>query len=215
MTINEKAARENVLKNIRNASLIKVGNLYSDVNLEAKIYAESEEEDLLIRFAKELTQIGGSFVYCSNENEFFSEIGILINTRGLKSIFTLDTKIKELLERGGIKVDSSQENIGASPVIMTGCENIVARLGSVTISSKQMSGRLANFIPDVHIVVAYPNQVVSTVKDSIEFLKTKYNLLPSMISFITGPSRTADIEKTLVMGAHGPRELIVFILDKN
>jgi L-lactate dehydrogenase complex protein LldG len=52
------------------------------------------------------------------------------------------------------------------------------------------------------------------LKDSFSLIKKKYGTnLPSMLSVITGPSRTADIEKTLVLGAHGPKDLYVFLLD--
>jgi L-lactate dehydrogenase complex protein LldG len=52
------------------------------------------------------------------------------------------------------------------------------------------------------------------LKDGFKLLKNKYgHNTPSLISTITGPSRTADIEKTLVLGAHGPKELFVFLLD--
>lgn len=71
-----------------------------------------------------------------------------------------------------------------------------------------------NVFPASHIVFAHTNQIVLDIKDAMRGLKEKYpNGLPSMISLITGPSRTADIEKTLVMGAHGPEELYVFLLD--
>jgi L-lactate dehydrogenase complex protein LldG len=66
----------------------------------------------------------------------------------------------------------------------------------------------------VHIVLAYTSQLVLDLKDGFKLLKKKYgNNIPSLISTITGPSRTADIEKTLVLGAHGPKELFVFLLD--
>jgi L-lactate dehydrogenase complex protein LldG len=56
---------------------------------------------------------------------------------------------------------------------------------------------------------------VYDVKDAIALLQDKYReQMPSMISFATGPSRTADIEKTLVVGAHGPKEVYCFLLDK-
>jgi L-lactate dehydrogenase complex protein LldG len=56
--------------------------------------------------------------------------------------------------------------------------------------------------------------MVMDIKDGFKLLKNKYgNRLPSMITNVTGPSRTADIEKTLVLGAHGPKELFVFLLD--
>ena len=64
------------------------------------------------------------------------------------------------------------------------------------------------------MVVAYTSQLVPDIKDALRNIKQKYdNNLPSFISFITGPSRTADIEKTLIIGAHGPKELYVFLID--
>jgi L-lactate dehydrogenase complex protein LldG len=66
----------------------------------------------------------------------------------------------------------------------------------------------------VHIVVASVGQLLPDIKDALAYMRKKYGQrLPSMMSLITGPSRTADIEKTLVMGAHGPKELILFLID--
>jgi len=95
---------------------------------------------------------------------------------------------------------------------LTGCEFLVAHLGSVLISSAQISGRRLNVFPETHIVVANEVQIVDFLDNALEKLQEKYkNKLPSLISNITGPSRTADIEKTLVMGMHGPKTLIVII----
>ena len=77
-----------------------------------------------------------------------------------------------------------------------------------------MAGRRLSIYPPVHIVLAYTSQIVLDIKDGLKLLKEKYEgSLPSMISNVTGPSRTADIEKTLVLGAHGPKELFVFLLE--
>lgn len=96
------------------------------------------------------------------------------------------------------------------------CECLVARLGSVVVSSKQISGRRLIALPETHIIVAFTWQLVEDLKDALAFLKEKYQKkLPSSITFITGPSRTADIEKTLVLGAHGPKELFVFLVEAN
>ena len=71
------------------------------------------------------------------------------------------------------------------------------------------------FFPEIHLVVAYTYQLVPDLRNAFANLTNKYGKrLPSMISVITGPSRTADIEKTLVMGAHGPRELYLFLIDQ-
>ena len=68
------------------------------------------------------------------------------------------------------------------------------------------------------IFIFTPEQVTSTNKfksdNAIQFMNEKYQgQLPSLMSVVAGPSRTADIEKTLVLGAHGPRELFLFLID--
>jgi L-lactate dehydrogenase complex protein LldG len=82
------------------------------------------------------------------------------------------------------------------------------------VSNGNAAGRRLSIYPHVHIVIAYTSQLVLDLKDGFKMLKEKYpENLPSMISNVTGPSRTADIEKTLVLGAHGPKELYVFLLE--
>ena len=67
----------------------------------------------------------------------------------------------------------------------------------------------------VHICIAYTKQLVYDIKDGLQLLKEKYGKqLPSLITFATGPSRTADIEKTLVVGVHGPKEVYCFLVDE-
>jgi L-lactate dehydrogenase complex protein LldG len=82
------------------------------------------------------------------------------------------------------------------------------------VSSKQTAGRKLNVFPPIHIVIARKSQLVFEISEAYENIMNKYkNVVPSMISIITGPSRTADIEKTLILGAHGPKEFIVFLLN--
>jgi L-lactate dehydrogenase complex protein LldG len=82
------------------------------------------------------------------------------------------------------------------------------------VSNGNLAGRRLSIYPHVHIVIAYTSQLVLDLKDAFRLLKQKYGeLIPTMISNITGPSRTADIEKTLVLGAHGPKEFYVFLLE--
>jgi len=82
------------------------------------------------------------------------------------------------------------------------------------VSSKQTAGRRLNVFPEIHIVIAYPDQFVPDLSDALKAIQLKYEGdLPSLISVITGPSRTADIEKTLIMGAHGPKNLFVFLVE--
>jgi L-lactate dehydrogenase complex protein LldG len=67
----------------------------------------------------------------------------------------------------------------------------------------------------VHVVVATLDQIVPTLGDALHLAKDRHaGRMPSMLSFITGPSRTGDIERILVLGAHGPKELIVILIDR-
>lgn len=82
------------------------------------------------------------------------------------------------------------------------------------MSSAQAKGRTASVYAPIHICVAYTSQLVYDLKDALQKAKDKYgNSLPSLITFATGPSRTADIEKTLVVGVHGPKEVYVFLIE--
>jgi L-lactate dehydrogenase complex protein LldG len=82
------------------------------------------------------------------------------------------------------------------------------------MSSVQQSGRTTSVYAPIHICIAYSKQMVYDLKDALTFLKEKYkNNIPSQITFASGPSRTADIEKTLVTGVHGPKEVYCFLVE--
>jgi L-lactate dehydrogenase complex protein LldG len=82
------------------------------------------------------------------------------------------------------------------------------------MSAAQQSGRTVSVYAPVHICIAYTSQLVYDIKDALQQLKDKYGArLPSLMTFATGPSRTADIEKTLVVGVHGPKEVFLFLVE--
>jgi len=96
---------------------------------------------------------------------------------------------------------------------LTACEAVVSQTGSILVSSATGGGRGLSILPPVHIVVAPVDAVVATVGDALHLVAGRYaGQLPSLLSFITGPSRTGDIERILVLGAHGPKELIVLLV---
>jgi L-lactate dehydrogenase complex protein LldG len=96
---------------------------------------------------------------------------------------------------------------------ITSCEALVARTGSMVLSART-GGRTTSVYAPVHVCIARTSQLVFDVKDALQLMKSKYpEGLPSQVSFATGPSRTADIEKTLVVGVHGPKEVYCFLLE--
>jgi L-lactate dehydrogenase complex protein LldG len=93
---------------------------------------------------------------------------------------------------------------------LTECDALVAQTGSVLITSRSAGGRALSVLPPHHVVLARREQLVSDLPAAFALLKQKYSRnYPSFISFITGPSRTGDIERILVLGAHGPKKLTI------
>jgi L-lactate dehydrogenase complex protein LldG len=90
----------------------------------------------------------------------------------------------------------------------------VAETGTVVLTSGPDNPTTLNFLPDVHIVVVEVGAVASDFETVMEKLRDRYGVgtLPRTVNMITGPSRSADIEQTLILGAHGPRKLHVIVV---
>ncbi|MCU0371090.1 MAG: lactate utilization protein [Bacteroidales bacterium] len=211
--MEESTSKEKVLKYVREALISKTDQPFPKIDYEKPVFAEMEESQD-VNFAQELTQAGGLFIYCESEQEVIDGLKFLVKDRSWSSIFTLEPKIISLLHQGQINCVFDHDQLTQAQVGMTTCESLVARLGSIMVSTGQMAGRQIFIFPEIHIVLAYASQLVGDLKDAIARLRKKYDQkMPSMVTLITGPSRTADIEKTLVMGDHGPKELYVFLLE--
>ena len=90
------------------------------------------------------------------------------------------------------------------------CDALVAQTGSVLVTSRSAGGRALSVLPPHHVVLARREHLLADLPAAFELLQQKYAAnYPSMISFITGPSRTGDIERILVLGAHGPKKLTI------
>ncbi|MCX6283895.1 MAG: LUD domain-containing protein [Bacteroidetes bacterium] len=211
--MEESTSREKILKKVRDALIEKTEPPYPIIDQESPVF-KVITEPLDVNFAQELVKVSGKFVYCESEDEFSTLLKQFILEKNWSVLFCLDPIIQKILKEAGIPYVHKQEEFLDSKIGITRCEYLIARLGTVMVSSHLSPGRKINVYPDAHLVLAYTSQLVPDLKHAIAGIRKKYNHnYPSMISLITGPSRTADIEKTLVLGAHGPRELYVFLID--
>jgi len=163
-------------------------------------------------FKTQLEAINGKVFIFQSEIELFNSLKTYLQQFQTESVFCSDPEIMKNLVRFEIGFNEYSGAVKTMEAGITGCEFLVAQTGSVLVSSAQGGGRQMNIFPPVHIVIATKNQLVATLEDAYSMIQQKYaEGLPSQIALVTGPSRTADIEKTLVLGAHGPRELWVMI----
>jgi L-lactate dehydrogenase complex protein LldG len=198
-------AKENILKKIRQALSNPVPLPFPQSEGANSVF-QPATDDLEVMFAQEFTQLLGKFAFCTDEKDMQQQLQQLITQRQWTKIYCNEDKWNAAF--------SNTINLPGCDASVTGCEYLVARTGTIVLSAAQQSGRTVSVYAPVHICIAYTSQLVYDLKDALQLLKEKYaGNIPSLISFATGPSRTADIEKTLVTGVHGPKEVYCFLVE--
>jgi len=207
------SSKENILKKIRQALSTPTPLPFPESEGNDNLYQPQLMEPEL-EFAENFTKLLGQFSYCENEKDLVAQLKALVETKQLHKIYCRDDRMLDMLTDNGF-YPAWHEYLDTCQASITDCELLIARTGSILMSSAQQSGRTTSVYAPIHICIAYTNQLVYDIKDGLQRMKEKYaNKLPSLITFATGPSRTADIEKTLVVGIHGPKEVFVFLVEK-
>jgi L-lactate dehydrogenase complex protein LldG len=207
------SSKENILKKIRKALETPVPLPFSRAEGNSPVFHPATD-DLTVLFAEEFTRLLGKFAFSLNYEELVNRLETIIRQQQWKDIYCAEEGLKYLLQSKGFN-HFTPKSLADSDAALTTCEVMIARTGTIVLSSAQPEGRTASVYSPIHICIAESSQIVYDVDDAIQFLKEKYGIhIPSMISFATGPSRTADIEKTLVVGVHGPKEVYCLLADQ-
>jgi L-lactate dehydrogenase complex protein LldG len=203
-------AKENILKRIKEALVHPVPLPFPNSEGNTNFYVKKNEDNLVL-FAEEFTKLQGKFSFCTDESDLQNQLIKLIAERGWEKINCIEKEISTILRNLEIQ---NYAHLPSCDVSITTCEALVARTGSMVLTTAQASGRTTSVYAPIHICIAYTSQVVFDVTDALQNLKEKYsNSFPSFVTFASGPSRTADIEKTLVTGVHGPKEVYCFLVE--
>jgi L-lactate dehydrogenase complex protein LldG len=206
------SAKENILKKIRQALVNPTPVPFPQSEGNSSVYAAATQENE-IEFAENFGRISGRFIFCADNAEMTIQLQQLITSNSWAQVFCREAGLLTILE-DSLKGILIKEDLPEADVSITTCEALIARTGSILMSSAQESGRTVSVYAPVHICIAYTSQLVYDIRDGIEMLSLKYkDQIPSFITLATGPSRTADIEKTLVVGVHGPKDVYVFLVD--
>ena len=207
------SSKENILKKIRQAlsNPVPVPFPKSEGN---NLVFQPPSDDLETQFAGEFTKLLGKFAFCLNETDLKNQLSRLLTEKKWENIYCREESLFHIISQAApYQVDKT--SLADCDASITTCEYLVARTGTIVLSTAQQSGRTVSVYAPVHICIAYTHQLVYDIKEALKLLKEKYEgNIPSSITFATGPSRTADIEKTLVVGVHGPKEVYLFLVDK-
>ena len=212
--MDHSTSKEKILKKIRKALLQKNTSYTAPVDTESAIYTD-EPGELTEVFSANFLSNNGNFYYCYNEFDFLDRFLTEAEQKGWSKAICFEKHFHTLFESCSFSIITKYAGIKEAEVGITGCEALLARTGSVVVSSSHNGGRAISVYPPTHVAIAYRNQMVFDLKDYLSSGIEAGKAMPSMFSIISGPSRTADIEKTLVLGAHGPKEIHVFYIDQD
>lgn len=202
-----KPARKEILEKLKKTA----ARLPERPDFESPVFCEQEGPAEMV-FKNNVEAVNGEVSIFATEKELFGQLRQLLAPLNPKKICCAEPEIQSKLKTNEIPFSRCSEIPGNIEVSITGCEFLVAQTGSVIVSSAQKGGRKLFIYPELHIVIASKNQLVNSLDQAYSSISEKYgNHLPSQLLLITGPSRTADIEKTLTLGAHGPKNLHIFL----
>lgn len=106
--------------------------------------------------------------------------------------------------------DEPRSDLFKSDLGITSAQAAIAETGTLVLDSSVARNRFVSLVPPIHIAILDASKIYTTLGETLAALQSGDELSPA-ITFITGPSRTADIELTLTIGVHGPQELYVII----
>jgi L-lactate dehydrogenase complex protein LldG len=173
-------------------------------------------EERLDLFRAKAAQFKADFHLLDTPAELNSRIAALREAEGWKRIASHRGELTTAACRAAglpvLHTDSVYDvnELEACDAGITECDALIAQTGSVLVTGRSAGGRALSVLPPHHVVIAKREQLLPDLPAAFELLKQKYAPeYPSFISFITGPSRTGDIERILVLGVHGPKKLTI------
>ena len=214
-------SKDSILQKLKSVKCVKSTSLPDHVADQQIFKDYPADKDLLELFKKRFIDLHGEIHILPDAKKAASVIDqILSGLKENKCITFPNTFLDQVLINlskdlynidvlGNNKVDSIK--LADYDVSISTADYLVARTGSIVLNSLQHGGRRLSVLPPVHIVIARTKQIVKSLDDIFTNEYTSENW--SFATIISGPSRTSDIEKQLVLGAHGPKRLIVILVE--
>ena len=212
------SARESILGSIRTHLATSVRFDENPVHPENPVIMskKSLEISLVELFRQNLESVGARCTIANNDTDIADALTrIITDLKAERLAISDDPEVKRLLYQTDLEI----EELGVAPsaseifrfdVGITSAQAAIAETGTLVLDSARERNRLVSLVPPVHIAIVSASTICETVVDALTLLRKQNEISPA-VTFITGPSRTADIELTLTVGVHGPQELYVIV----
>ncbi|MEI6034594.1 MAG: lactate utilization protein C [Verrucomicrobiae bacterium] len=221
-------SREKILRRIREALSVEAPPRHlAHGGLPAGEHAPAEWlppvppslDGLVSLFEKNSADLKTEVRRCADAAAVGSELAALAREHGWRSVashrFDLGNPAVQALGLPVVDTGDSYETAALErcDAGISGCDCLVAQTGGIMVTAASAGGRALSVLPPHHVVIASKSQLVGDLADAFAHLRNAHKEIPAFVSFITGPSRTGDIERILVLGAHGPKKLTVLLAD--
>ena len=176
-------------------------------------YSPPEIKDRMAAFTRGLDKVFATYAFVSSNAEAANEIEKYLQQQGTTGevVVTDDIRKSGILEGSPLKlVDAPTRGEEASAVTLAYAG--IAETGSLVLLSSADSPVTTNFLPDNFICVLKQDDLLNDMESLWSRMHSEQRAMPRATNIVTGPSRTADVEQTIQMGAHGPRRVHVVIL---
>lgn len=220
-------SKELILNNIKNGLASSLRNVqYDGADALENIFLEKvfkkPQTTLVNQLKEELLKVNGEVKVTKNSDDIVNDIENVFGENNYEEFliwetkFIKDNQIKDRLQGRGLTYTRSKsiKKLSQADVGITEVDYAIADTGTLILFSENKKTRVSSVLPPVHIAILKADNILSNIHELFSIIKKDHpNLteLSSCITFITGPSRTADIELTLTLGVHGPGRLSVFI----
>jgi len=213
-------AREQVLANIRGA-LNREGPLPDSIarSLQGQLSRPRANlkpaigDDLTAYFIEKLESVSGKVTRVASIDEVAAVVARNLESFDLGDALVVapDPALQGIPWSNRLRVER-RAAAGGDRLSVTGAYAAVAETGSLVLLSSPESPTTLNFLPDDHLIVLHESQIVPHIEDVWVRMRRDKQAMPRTVNFITGPSKTADVEQTIQEGAHGPRRLHVILV---
>ena len=182
-----------------------------------QVVEPSTSRGLIDLFRESLEAVNGSCTIVADEAEAASTLKQVIELNQLQHIAVSDSPIVGRLMQ---QIDGTAEVLSsAEPEALfncdggiTGAQLGIAETGTLVLETKSERHRLVSLVPAMHIAILAAGRILGTMSEALAAVSTAGELSRT-VTFITGPSRTSDIELTLAIGVHGPARLHVIVIE--
>jgi len=171
-------------------------------------------EDDVSRFISKLESVAGTLHRVTGEADVMAAIQTYLQQQALPLQLVLaKSPLLDKLDWPAEFTVEQRRAIGTDTTVLTEAFAGVAETGSLVLLSGMNSPTSLNFLPDNYLCVLRRDHIVRHIEDVWERIRLQPGHMPRAVNFITGPSRTADVEQTIQLGAHGPRRLHVILVE--